>query len=141
MIEEGAPDEQLESRGLRFSPETSDEHTVVVHAAANSIAVRVIGIRVAHDLGVRNLGEKSCTKKRNRISSCADVGQRVGRGAAGFERELSLHPVFAARHDRVWVELIADQKEIPVMAGASAKDGLLMTAGAEREIELRAESI
>ncbi len=79
VIEERSSDEQLDPGGLCFAPEAPDEHVVVVHPAANPVAIGIIRIGVPQDLGFRDLREKPCAKKRNRVSGGADVGQLVGR--------------------------------------------------------------
>jgi hypothetical protein len=52
-----------------------------------------------------------------------------------------LHTVLTSRHDGVGSELVADQQEVSIVTRASTKDRLLVTARAEREVELRPQAL
>ena len=141
MVEDRATYEELEPRGLRLAPKAPDGDSIVVHSAADAIAVLVIRVGMTQDFPVGDLGQKACPEERNGVPRRARARERIGRSASGVVRELGLDAVLASLHDNVRSELATHEKKVPIVARAPADHRLLVAAGAERHVELRTEPL
>ncbi len=142
VVEERPADEALDGDGLRLAAEAAHEAALVVGPTADAVAVGVVRIGVLQDHLVRQLGDQADAEEGNRVSGREVVGA-LGRGeAAAVDGVLREHAVDAEVDAGAVREGLADEQEVAVVGTGATEDRLLVvTGGAEGDVEGRAETI
>ncbi len=148
VIEERSSDEALDRDGLSLHPEAADEALIVVRSPADPITVEVVGIGAGEDLLLVELGDEPHAEEGDRVPLSEGVGvlRHGGPGvvllAVGIDADHAAGVVGRdGRGEGPVGEHAATEEEVPIETGAPADHRALVTAGAEGDVERRAQPI